>query len=62
VTKLLPGETVDVCVYKTLILRFKLQFLYTNIDWKLPNKSHGPIHYKIGVSCVYNRHMVYTLL
>ena len=28
--------------------------LYTNIDHTLPNKSHGPMHYQIGVTWVYN--------
>jgi len=36
--------------------------LYTNIDLKLRNKSHGPMHYTTGVTCVYNGHMSYTLL
>jgi len=36
--------------------------LYTNIDLKLRNKLHGPMHYKIGVTCVYNGHVCYTLL
>jgi len=26
--------------------------LYTNIDLKLQDKSHGPMHYQIGVTCV----------
>jgi len=25
--------------------------LHTNIDQKLRNKLHGPMHYKIGVTC-----------
>ena len=32
---------------------FEAQVLYTNIDLKLRNKSHGPMHCKIGVTCVY---------
>ena len=36
--------------------------LYENIDLKLSNKSHGQMHYKIGVTCVYNGHVIYTLL
>ena len=36
--------------------------LYENIDQPLPNKLHGPMHYTIGVTCVYNGHMFYTLL
>jgi len=36
--------------------------LYANIDLKLRNKLHGPMHYKIGVTCVSNGHEIYTLL
>jgi len=36
--------------------------LYKNIDQILTNKLHGPMHYKIGVTCVYNGHVFYTLL
>jgi len=39
-----------------------LVVLYTNIDLKLWNKSPGPMHFKIGVSCVYNEHVFYTML
>jgi len=35
---------------------------YENIDKILPNKLHGPMHLKIGVTCVYNGHVFYTLL
>jgi len=34
---------------------------YTNIDKKLQNKLHGPMHYKIVGTCVYNGHVFYTL-
>jgi len=30
--------------------------LYTNIDLKLRNKSHGPMYCKIGVIHVYTMH------
>ena len=30
-----------------------------NIDQKLRNKLHGPMHYKQGVACVFNGHMKY---
>jgi len=36
--------------------------LYENIDLKLSNKLHELMHYKIGVTCVYNGHVIYTLL
>ena len=36
--------------------------LYKNIDKILPNKLHEPMYYKIGVTCVYNGHVFYTLL
>jgi len=35
--------------------------LYENIDQILPNQLHGPMHYNIGVTCVYNGHVFYTL-
>jgi len=35
---------------------------YENIDQLHPNKLHGPVHYKIGVICVYIGHVVYTTL
>jgi len=35
--------------------------LYENIDQILPNKLHGPMHYKIGDTGVYNEHVFYTL-
>ena len=38
------------------------EVLYENIDQLLPNKLHGPMHYKIGVTCEYNEHVFYTLL
>ena len=36
--------------------------LYENIDQKLPSKLHGTMHYRIGVTSVYNGHVFYTLL
>jgi len=30
------------------------EVLYTNIELKLPNKSHGQMHHKIGVTRVFN--------
>jgi len=36
--------------------------LYENIDQIVLIKLHGPMHYKIGVICVYNGHVFYTLL
>jgi len=32
------------------------------MDRALLNKLHGPMHYKIGVTCVYNGHVLYTLM
>ena len=37
------------------------EVLYTNIDLKLRKKSHGPMHYKIGVTCVYNE-LLYSIV
>jgi len=39
-----------------------IRVLYESIDQILLNKLHGPMHYKIGVTCVYNGHVFYTLL
>jgi len=35
---------------------------YENIDRILLNKLHGPMHFEIGVTCVYNGHVFYTLV
>jgi len=32
---------------------------YEHSDQKSPNKLHGSMHYKIGVTCVYNGHNIY---
>jgi len=34
--------------------------LFENIDQILPNKLRGPMHYNIGLTCVYNGHVFYT--
>ena len=33
---------------------FTVQVLHENIDRTLLNKLHGPMHCRIGVTCVYN--------
>ena len=33
-----------------------------SIDQILLNTLHGPMHYKIGVTCVHNGHVFYTQL
>ena len=33
-----------------------------NIYYTLQYKLHGPMHYKIGVTCVHNGHAFYTVL
>ena len=30
--------------------------------WPDTHELHGPMHYKIGVTCVYNGHVLYTPL
>jgi len=48
-------------VNKPIIIHSRCYFdnsvLYENIDQILPNKLHGPMHYKIGVTCVYSGHV-----
>ena len=36
--------------------------LYESIDQIPPNILHGPMHYKIGVICVYNGHVMNTIV
>ena len=38
-----------------------MSILHTNIDLKLRNILHGPMHYKIGVACLFNGHIFFTL-
>ena len=52
----------SICDTNPLRCRDRSLVLYTNIDLKLRNKSHGPMYYKIGVTCVYNGHVFNTLL
>jgi len=51
-------------VYHLFVIfnRDSILVLYENIDQILSNKLHGPMHYKIDVTCEYNGHMFYTLL
>ena len=46
----------------TFILNAVCKLLYENIDQILLNKLHGPMHYNIGATFVYNEHVFYTLL
>ena len=53
------------CIQWTLVICYLVitqqsNLLYTDIDLKLRNKSHGTVHYKIGVTCIYNGHVFYT--
>ena len=50
------GKVIEIGTEST-----KIQY-YENIDQTLSNKSHGPMHYKIGVICIYIGHVFYTLL
>ena len=48
--------------FMSYLFLFRKWLLYENIDQILPNKLHGPMNYKIDVTCVYNGHVFYTLL
>ena len=52
------------CMKTSDTVIFLEHVLYENIDQILPNELHGPIHYTIvdAVTCVYNGHVLYTLL
>jgi len=36
--------------------------VHVNIDLAFLNKYYGPMHYKIGVKCVYNGHVFYVVI
>ena len=62
-----PAQTCLVpfgkCSCKRVHIWFKYGLImYTNIELKLWNKLHGPIHCKIGDNGVFNGHGLYTLL
>ena len=50
---------LDICWILTMCQR---TVLYNNIDQTLPNKLDGPTHCNVGVTCVSNDHVFYTLL
>ena len=58
---MLTTGPMSVFVIHRLLLFLTLN-MYTNIDPKLRNKLHGPIHYTICDTCVFNDHAFYTLL
>ena len=39
---------------------YLFMLLYENNDQILPNTLHGPMHYTIGVACIYNGHVFYS--
>jgi len=49
-------------IEQSKVFSFESEVLYENMGQILQNKLHGPMHYKIGVTCVYNGHVFYTLL
>jgi len=51
--------TLTLCLHRICVAVFTS---VSGIDLKLRNKSHGPMHYIIGVTCVYNGHVFNTLL
>jgi len=53
---------MNIVIYAILYVTCSIVLLYTNIDLKLRNKSHETMHYRTGVTCIYNGHMFYTLL
>ena len=57
-------KTVVTNLFINILLQYSVQplILYENIDQKLQIKLHGPLHYKIGDTGIYNGHVFYTLL
>ena len=65
--KPLANKTIRLSSYNDRMLHWNEEpwlhtILYGSIDLILLNKLHGTMHCKIGVTCVYNGHMFYTLL
>ena len=65
----LRNDTMMVIIYSFTLICYgafvqviKEKILFGNMDLILPNKLHRPLHYKIGITCVYNGHVFYTLL
>ena len=56
--------TVVTDLFINILLQYSVQplLLYENIDHTLQIKLHGPLHYKIGDTGIYNGHVFYTLL
>jgi len=52
----------EVRQYLSVVVSYLVQLLYKNINQTLLNKCHGPMHYNLGVTCVYNGHVLYTLV
>ena len=40
----------------------RVTVLYTTIDLKLWNKIHGPVHFEIGVTCVFNGYVLHVVI
>ena len=55
------GSTQTATVYKLCVI-LENSVWYVNVDQTLLIKLHRPMHYKIGVICVYNAQVFYTLL
>ena len=49
-------------VSSLLLFVSNILLFYEKVGHILPEKIHWPMHYKIGVTCVYNGHVFYTLL
>ena len=47
-------------IYRGLFCCFLCLLLHENIDRSLLNKLYGPLHYKIGGTCVYNGQVFYN--
>ena len=55
------GSTQTATVYKLCVI-LENSVWYVNVVQTLLIKLHRPMHYKIGVICVYNAQVFYTLL
>ena len=56
------SESPPLNFFDKTVLFYKKHALYENIDQILPDKLHGAMHYKQGVTCVYDGLVFCTLL
>ena len=57
-----PYQQSTYIITQNIVIDLNSGLLYMNIDQIFPNELHGQTHCIIGVTCVCNGHVFYTLL